>query len=561
MTDNQLECDVALFSRDRAISVCLGLLIGLICLFIIKVLHGHEVRGEIRAALEGMMVRTGTVTQQANVALDGLGREADLACTPDYLSRLRTTLFVNQAIHDILILDEAGGSKAVCSGMFGVFPDPLAISEPTFQSQRRPGRYIWLAFKAEGLPESSANLFVAAGRIGVLIDQRVLSGSKVPFDWEAFTRPPDKDYGIHLYGTPGLFQTQFVEGSGIGGFTERLFSSGISAELCNEQERLGFCLAGHYSGTAILERHTVLIGSSIAFCLLIAAVAQRRIYNQLQYRNSIAGRISRALRAKGNGGFFCHYQPIVDLQTGRITGVEALARFRDDLGALPPDVFIPEIDRAHDTWIFTERIIDIVTEDLETLKEVARDWTVSINFFQNDLREDNLANLVRSPAVARAHRHGLSLNCEVLEAGTMLRTDKAAALAHLRALGFTVSIDDFGAGFSNLAEVRRMSPDYLKIDKQFVQGIDSSDTSLRASLVPNMVDIARQMQAHVIAEGIETPRQLAALRALGVRLGQGYLLARPQPIEALATLSVTTIILADNEDRPTGRRVAGGETH
>jgi sensor c-di-GMP phosphodiesterase-like protein len=336
-------------------------------------------------------------------------------------------------------------------------------------------------------------------------------------------------------------------------------SSGISAELCNEQERLGFCLTGHYSGTAILQRHTVLIGSSIAFCLLIAAVVQRRVFNLLQYRNSIPGRVARALRAKDNGGFFCHYQPIVDLESGQIAGVEALARFRDEIGPLPPDVFIPEIDRAHDTWIFTERIIDIVTGDLGSLKEMTRDWTVSINFFQNDLREDNLANLVQSPAVARAHRHGLSLNCEVLEAGTMLRTDKAAALGHLRTLGFTVSIDDFGTGFSNLAEVRRMSPDYLKIDKQFVQGIDCSETSLRASLVPNMVDIARQMQAHVIAEGIETPTQLAALKALGVRLGQGYLLARPQPIEALAALSATTIALADIADGQTGQRTAVGE--
>ncbi|WP_029058875.1 EAL domain-containing protein [Stappia stellulata] len=530
---------MAFVSRDRAISICLGLLIGLICLFTIKVLHGHEVRGEIGASLQGMMARTALVTRQANIALDGLGDDVDLACTPAYLNELRTTLFINNAVHDILILDAAGGSSAICSGMFGVFDRPLAISEPTFQSQRRPGRFIWLDFKADGLPESSANLFIAAGRIGVLIDQRVLSGSKVAFDWEAFTRPPDEDYGIHLYGTPGLFNERIAADMSAGPL-----STGISAVLCNEREQLGFCLAGHYSGTAILERHTVLIVSSIAFCLLIVAVAQRRIFNRLRYQKSIPGRIARAIHDPHGGGFHCHYQPIVDLESGRIEGVEALARFEDEIGPLPPDVFIPEIDRVHDTWAFTERIIEIVTDDLATVGPAAQAWTVSINFFQNDLREDNLPNITASRAVARAHRDGLAVNCEVVEAGSMLRMDKEAALSHLRALGFTVSIDDFGAGFSNLAEVRRMAPDYLKIDKQFVQGIDVSETSLRASLVPNIIDIARQMQAHVIAEGIETQDQLAALKALGVRLGQGYLLARPLAIEALAQLSTQTVWLA-----------------
>ncbi|MBL6432196.1 MAG: hypothetical protein HPM95_18130 [Alphaproteobacteria bacterium] len=150
-----------------------------------------------------------------------------------------------------------------------------------------------------------------------MIDQRVLSGTKTPFSWEAFTRPPDEDYGMHLYGTPGLFQ-QFVAGG------NRFFSGGLSAEVCNTNEQLGFCLAGHYSGKALLQRHMVLIGASIALCLLIAAVTQRKVYTRLAYRRSIPGRIARALRRSDYGGFHCHYQPIIDLGSGRIVGVEAL---------------------------------------------------------------------------------------------------------------------------------------------------------------------------------------------------------------------------------------------
>ncbi|WP_157727656.1 EAL domain-containing protein [Stappia sp. ES.058] len=483
----------------------------------------------MRATLQTMMTRTKLVTQQANIVLNELGKDPELGCSSAYLRKLSATLFTNSFVHDILILDEVAGGYAICSGTFGIFPQPIAIPEPSFQSRRRPDRYIWLNFETDGLPESSANLFIAAGRIGVLINQRVLSGSKTPFVWEAFTRPPDEDYGIHLYGTPGVFQELIATGT-------HLLTPSISVELCDEREQLGFCLAGHNSAAAILQRHKVLIISSLIFCLLIGAVAQQRILIRLRYRKSIPGRIHRAIHNGDGDGFYCHYQPIFDLQNGEIVGVEALARFEDDIGALPPDVFIPEIDKAHDTWAFTQRIISMVTDDLGTLGDIARSWTISINFFQNDLREDNLPMLTASPAVARARQNGLTLNCEVLEAGSMLRNDKEAALTHLRALGFTVSIDDFGVGFSNLAEVRRMSPDYLKIDKQFIQGIDHKETSLRASLVPNIVDIARQLKALVIAEGIETPDQLAALTSLGVRLGQGYLLSRPVSIDALSQM-------------------------
>ncbi|MBL6432197.1 MAG: EAL domain-containing protein [Alphaproteobacteria bacterium] len=92
-----------------------------------------------------------------------------------------------------------------------------------------------------------------------------------------------------------------------------------------------------------------------------------------------------------------------------------------------------------------------------------------------------------------------------------------------------------------------MAPDYLKIDKQFIQGIDRSETSLRASLVPNIIDIAWQMKAKVIAEGIETPEQLAALRALGVRLGQGYSLSRPVPADILSQLIAPGMTFVPNE--------------
>mgnify|MGYP002880804300 CR=1 FL=1 len=171
------------------------------------------------------------------------------------------------------------------------------------------------------------------------------------------------------------------------------------------------------------------------------------------------------------------------------------------------------------------RILFIVADDLGALGDVARSWTVSINFFQNDLREDNLPKLAASDAVTRARRFGLKLNCEVLEAGIMLRTDKQAALSHLRALGFTVSIDDFGVGFSNLAEVLRMAPDYLKIDKQFIHDLLVNEDDTR--IANTIIDLGKSLNLAVIAEGVETHEQEFYLRQRGCQIAQGYHFSRP----------------------------------
>ena len=171
------------------------------------------------------------------------------------------------------------------------------------------------------------------------------------------------------------------------------------------------------------------------------------------------------------------------------------------------------------------RIIGIVADDLGALGDVARSWTVSINFFQNDLREDNLPKLAASDAVTRARRFGLKLNCEVLEAGIMLRTDKQAALSHLRALGFTVSIDDFGVGFSNLAEVLRMAPDCLKIDKQFIRDLLINEEDTR--IANTIIDLGKSLNLTVVAEGVETAEQEYYLSQRGCALAQGYFFSKP----------------------------------
>src|SRR5690606_14569398 len=104
----------------------------------------------------------------------------------------------------------------------------------------------------------------------------------------------------------------------------------------------------------------------------------------------------------------------------------------------------------------------------------------------------------------------------------------------VRSNGYLIAVDDFGTGYSNLRSVTRLAPDRLKIDRSFVHELE--EASLRSNLIPEMVDIARAINAQIIAEGIETMNQARLLTVAGVRYGQGYCLARPMPADALGAM-------------------------
>ena len=101
-------------------------------------------------------------------------------------------------------------------------------------------------------------------------------------------------------------------------------------------------------------------------------------------------------------------------------------------------------------------------------------------------------------------------------------------VARLREERYLISVDDFGTGYSNLGTVKRLSPDFLKIDRSFV--FDMEDDSLRSTLIPEIVAIANAVNADVIAEGVETEKQASRLKRMGVRYGQGYWFGRPVPL-------------------------------
>ena len=231
-----------------------------------------------------------------------------------------------------------------------------------------------------------------------------------------------------------------------------------------------------------------------------------------------------------------HYQPIIELASGRIAGVEALLRWAHPRrGLVMPFEFIPLAEE-------TRLILELGRWVLREACRQAAFWradprtdrpTVSVNISGLQLLDSSLDAEVAA-ALADSGLEPASLTLEITE--TVLVQDVAAAvdrLEKLRALGVSIAIDDFGTGYSSLRYIRRFPADVLKIAKPFVDGLhDETD----AALVRTIVALADSLALRTVAEGIEDHRQLARLRELGCLLGQGYLFARPLPAHDVTEL-------------------------
>ena len=233
-----------------------------------------------------------------------------------------------------------------------------------------------------------------------------------------------------------------------------------------------------------------------------------------------------------------HYQPVTDLQAGRVVGFEALVRRRLPGGGLgSPLTFMPQAEMVGLVGDLDRRVSETAARQLrQWQRQFPKDpplW-VSVNLSGMDMRRADLADWV-SGAVEAAGIAPSGLVLEITE--TVLVEDTVHTirrLGELRAVGVRLSLDDFGSGFSSLAYLRRFPFDFLKIDKGFTEELPHSERAMR--MADAIQNLAATLGLHGIAEGIERAEQADALRRLGWSYGQGYHFSRPIPPEDCAAL-------------------------
>jgi diguanylate cyclase (GGDEF)-like protein/PAS domain S-box-containing protein len=260
-----------------------------------------------------------------------------------------------------------------------------------------------------------------------------------------------------------------------------------------------------------------------------------------EQRVDLLGRLRGAL---GRGELLLHYQPQVDVRSGRITGMEALLRWQDrERGLVPPGQFIAI---AEDTGL----IVPIGEWVIREACQQARRWidaglgplSMAVNLSPRQFRQKQLVQRV-AEILQDTGLPPQNLELEITESTVMHRTEEAAVgLRALHDLGVQISLDDFGTGYSSLAYLHRFPVHTLKVDQSFVRDIKSDRDD--AAIVGTVISLAKQMKLRSLAEGVETREQLAFLRTRGCDAYQGYLFCHPRPaadIEALLRQHRATI--------------------
>jgi len=257
-------------------------------------------------------------------------------------------------------------------------------------------------------------------------------------------------------------------------------------------------------------------------CMLYEFVTQRPTSRSL----ALEARLARALDRQE---FLLHYQPKVNIESGRVEGLEALLRWQDaEDGPVPPSLFVPLLERSGaivdvGEWVLLQAVRDI------------RDWTlgglptirVAVNVSPLQLRRRDFVDRMVSgigPAIDLAS----GIDIEITE--SMLMHDLEASirkLSQLREAGIGVAIDDFGTGYSSLRLLARLPVDTLKIDRSFIQNITDAPNIM--TLVSTVVSLAGAFGMRTVAEGVETAEQLQMLRSTACNEAQGFFFARPTP--------------------------------
>jgi EAL domain-containing protein (putative c-di-GMP-specific phosphodiesterase class I) len=236
---------------------------------------------------------------------------------------------------------------------------------------------------------------------------------------------------------------------------------------------------------------------------------------------------SDLLAALRTGEIVLHYQPKLSLDTGKVVGVEALARwFHPVHGMVPPSHFVPLAETGNLIDDLTAVVVDLAANEIDVLAKANFPISVAVNVSAANLDHLDFPDRIEEACL----RHCGScerLTVELTESAQQSVTYLLDTLTRLRIKGTSLSLDDFGTGYSSLVQLHQLPFSEMKIDRSFVVGMATS-RECRA-IVKSIIDLAHNLSLSVVAEGVETAEAIDMLRSLGCDAAQGYYIAKPMP--------------------------------
>jgi sensor c-di-GMP phosphodiesterase-like protein len=478
----------------------------------------HEETEHLNTVADAALVRAEELTRRLSGALGEIGKVAAAPCTPPYLDALRRIALTHQPVRDAGAYDRDG--RWQCSSLLGAVSagtlDGLTLPPPDWRS--RDGVMAWYGLSR--LPGGKTSLvmgrngFYVAADPSLYVDSVDASGDPASgvgvINTEvsrviATTAATNAAAVLAVYRTarqpaPETDDSPYV--------VRRSVSMPLAVVVSAPQQSLrqrvrtlpwGWLLAGVAAG------------------LLFAGWAAWFIVRRLSPR----GQLSDAVRRHQ---FIVAYQPIVDLETRRCVGAEALVRWKYHDRIVRPDHFIPLAEHRGLIQAITDQVLDTILLELGEFLKRYGEYYVSVNLSAPDLTTHRFLDVL-GPAIARQGVRPQQIRIEATERSFLDADAAKEVISAFRDAGHAVYLDDFGTGYSSLSHLQTFRIDGLKIDKSFVDTIGQDAAS--SSVASHIIDMAATLDVQVIAEGIEREEQAAYLHARGARFGQGWLFSAP----------------------------------
>ena len=303
----------------------------------------------------------------------------------------------------------------------------------------------------------------------------------------------------------------------------------VEGLIVKPQPRIGIALFPEHGNSA-----NILMKCAETALAIAKRTANPCILYSPQQKDSIARKLgmSELRQAIVADQLFVVYQPKITLRSGEVSGAEVLTRWKHpELGAIVPDEFIPVAERTGLIIPLTLWVLHQALLQCKTWREMGFSIPVAVNLSMWNLEAQELPEQVNGLLCNLGVPPEL-LVCEITESTIMGDPQRIMdTLTRIRDLGVTFAIDDFGVGYSSLSYLKKLPVASIKIDKSFVQNIDTDRDN--AVIVRSIIDLGHNLGLKVIAEGVETPQAVEILKSYGCDEGQGYLFGRPLTADAM----------------------------
>lgn len=287
-------------------------------------------------------------------------------------------------------------------------------------------------------------------------------------------------------------------------------------------------------GAVLVPQDARTAATALRLAEVALVAARERPDHVALFTPDMAGRLPSAValreirQALEGDEIALYYQPQVDLVSGQVVGLEALARWvHPSRGLVPPSEFLPLVERGDMVDRFTARVLEMALDQCATWRADGHRFSVAVNLSARNLLDPHLPAAVELGLTTRGLPTSV-LELELTETGALEDPERALrVLDELAGLGVALAVDDYGTGYSSLAYLRRLPARRLKIDRSFVVGL-TSDEACQA-IVVSTLDLARDLGLDVVAEGVEDDATLLRLRDLGCACAQGFGIGPPVP--------------------------------